>query len=140
MERDQRAVGTLPDRPAPAPLTPAPATAADKVLDLQTSAGNRAVTDMVQSQGPDTGPMVTAVPMYPIFDRATKQTKMVDDAAYEQERQALARLIRYLAKEIPRDAKEILEGYPFAAVKEMYQEVTEALQHAGSYYSKGDLA
>ena len=52
---------------------------------------------------------------------------------------ALARLLRYLALEITKDSKTVIEEYPFVAVKDMYAEVTESLQTAARYYSRGNL-
>ena len=78
-------------------------------------------------------------PLLPIFDRVAKANKMVNADDYEVERTQLGRLLRFLQKEIPADAKEVLEGYPFESVKDMYSEVMESLQHAANYYSKGDL-
>jgi hypothetical protein len=56
------------------------------------------------------------VELYPIFDRVARRRAMVNSERYEQERAALGRLLRYLAKTIPAEAKEVLEGYPFVAV------------------------
>lgn len=78
--------------------------------------------------------------LYPIFDRVARRRAMVNSERYEQERAALGRLLRSLAKPIPADAKEVLEAYPFVEVKEMYQEVTEALTTSGQRYARGELA
>ena len=78
--------------------------------------------------------------LYPIFDRVNRRRVMVNAERYEQERAALGRLLRYLAKTIPADAKEVLEAYPFGEVKDMYAEVTEALTTSGQRYARGELA
>jgi hypothetical protein len=80
------------------------------------------------------------VELYPIFDRINRRRMMVNAERYEQERAALGRLLRYLAKTIPADAKQVLEEYPFGEVKDMYAEVTEALTTSGQRYARGELA
>jgi hypothetical protein len=80
------------------------------------------------------------VELYPIFDRVSRRREMVNAERYEQERATLGRLLRYLAKTIPADAKEVLEAYPFVEVKDMYQDVTEALTASGKRYATGELA
>lgn len=44
------------------------------------------------------------VELYPIFDRVARRRAMVNSERYEQERAALGRLMRYLAKTIPASA------------------------------------
>jgi negative regulator of replication initiation len=80
------------------------------------------------------------VKLYPIFDRLNRRREMVTAEQYEQERAALGRLLRFLANAIPADAKAVLEAYPFVEIKDMYQEVTEALTTAGQRYAHGQLA
>jgi hypothetical protein len=99
------------------------------LLTLQRGAGNRAVTRLMAAQGreqrPVPGPqrpVPTAAPtppapttpaqpgaqqvveLYPIFDRVARRRAMVNSERYEQERAALGRLMRYLAKTIPASA------------------------------------
>jgi hypothetical protein len=80
------------------------------------------------------------VELYPIFDRVSRRRVMVNAERYEQERAGLGRLLRYLAKTIPADAKEVPEAYPFGEVKDMYAEVTGALTTSGQRYARGELA
>ena len=118
-----RAVGRLVNRDAATANRPAPATG----------------TGPTPEPGPS-GPAKDAdQQLFPIFDRASNQKIMVDAVRYEEERVHLARLLRYLAKTIPEDAAEVLDGYPFEEVKDMYTDVTESLTTAGRYFSRGEL-
>ena len=131
------------------------------LLALQRAAGNRSVAGLVSAGGgrpvaeppamrrdpvplAPSAPAAAAAPpqpstpddqqvieLYPIYDRTARKRVMVNSEHYEQERAALARYLRYLAKAIPEDAKQVLEEYEFEEVKEMYQEVTDALTNAG---------
>jgi hypothetical protein len=128
---------------------PGGAGAAARMLALQATAGNRAVSGLVAQRAPAVAAPAPAtagpVPagegeqLYPIWDQQTRKKVMVDSERYEQERSTLARYLRYLAKTIPDDAREVLKGYPFEAVKDMYTEVTDALTEAGKHYAKGEL-
>jgi hypothetical protein len=142
---------------------------APALLALQRGAGNRAVAQLMTAQreikrvfpkpqrveptaatAAAASPATTITPaqpdeqqvveLYPIFDRINRRRAMVNPERYEQERAALGRLLRYLAKTIPADAKEVLEAYPFGEVRDMYAEVTEALTTSGQRYARGELA
>ncbi len=136
------------------------------LLGLQRAAGNRSVAGLLgryrnlpaevsaQRDTTPTTPTATSSPstssagppeeqavvtLYPIYDRDARKKIMVSSERYEQERVILGRLLRYLATAIPSDAKGVLEQYPFEEVKDMYQEVTDALTNAGQRYARGEI-
>jgi hypothetical protein len=118
--------------PRPQRVEPTAATAAPTPSAAATTATTTTVPPQPGEQ--------QVVELYPIFDRINRRRAMVNPERYEQERAALGRLLRYLAKTIPADAKEVLEAYPFGEVRDMYAEVTEALTTSGQRYSRGELA
>ncbi|MEZ4596406.1 MAG: hypothetical protein R3C32_05915 [Chloroflexota bacterium] len=68
------------------------------------------------ADGPAAAPQVT---LYPVYDRRQRKKVFVDAAAYEVERQSLARLLRYFAKEIPADMRKVLDDYPYGEIAEV---------------------
>jgi hypothetical protein len=86
----------------------------------------------------DASAVAAQVTLYPIYDRQKKKV-FVDAAAYEVERQKLARVLRYFAREIPDDMRKVLDDYPYSEIAEKYKDVIDSLNRAGEAYAKGDL-
>jgi hypothetical protein len=105
---------------------------------LQQQAGNKAVSHLPGLGAPMTAEQQQPASL-PIYDRPTKQKKLVDAAAYELERQQLGRRLRYLATAIPKDAEEVLDAYPYESIGDKYKECGEKLQDAGRHYARGNL-
>ena len=105
---------------------------------LQQQAGNKAVSHL-----PGLGAPMTAEqqqpPSLPIYDRTTRQKKLVDAESYELERQQLGRRLRYLVAAISKDAEEVLDAYPYESIGDKYKECGEKLQDAGRHYARGNL-
>ena len=105
---------------------------------LQQQAGNKAVGHLPGLGAPMIAEQQQAASL-PIYDRPTRQKKLVDAAAYELERQQLGRRLRYLATAIPKDAEEVLDAYPYESIGDKYKECGEKLQDAGRHYAQGNL-
>ena len=131
-----RRTTTVAGAPQPLPATAGRPRHGD-LLRLQRSAGNRAVAQLLEQPATTPGGPAGAPPTFPIYDRTSRQKKMVDAAAYEDERARLGRLLRYLVKAIQDDAKTVLKEYPFTAVEEMYAESMDLWHRAAEYLREG---
>jgi hypothetical protein len=130
VEQVQREPAVASPPPAAAPAAPAAAAATPS----SGAPGSPAASAPGDAPAQDTGEL-----LYPIWDKTQKKKVFVDAATYELERKNLERFLRFLAKEIPEDAKNTLEQYPYPEISDEYKDIIDSLNKAGDSFAKGDL-